>query len=227
MCAGAASGIGREIILQLLQQNHNVYGTYRNTPVNINHKNLELIHFDVTNDFHSSFLPEIIDGIVYCPGQIILKPFHRLDTNALLDDFKIQVLGAVNVLKTCFPNLKKSENASVVLFSTVATKVGFNFHTQVAMVKGAIEGLVLSLSAEWAPTIRINAIAPSITNTPLAQPFLNSENKIKANEERHPLHKIGDPKDVAELACFLISEKAKFITAQTFVVDGGISKIIK
>jgi len=123
------------------------------------------------------------------------------------------------------PRLKKSENASIVLFSTVAVQTGFNFHSQVAVSKGAIEGLSRSLAAEFAPKIRVNAIAPSLTDTGLASKLLSSEEKKQANAERHPLKKIGTPKDIAEMAVFLLSEKANWITGQILHVDGGMSSI--
>lgn len=227
LIVGAASGIGSEIAKQLLAENHNVYTTFNESPINYTHINLSSVKHNVLDEFDASFLPETLDGIVYCPGKIDLKPFHRIKEAAILDDFQLQVLGAVKVLQKCHPILKKTPQSSVVLFSTVATKIGFNFHAQVAMSKGAIEGLVTSLAAEWAPHTRVNAIAPSITNTPLAAAFLNSDAKITANEERHPLKSIGQAQDIASMATFLLSDKAKWITGQSITIDGGISSIHK
>lgn len=224
---GGASGIGSQIIEKLLSENHNVYSTYNNQEITITHPNLIVKQFNVLNNFEINFLPEELNGVVYCPGKIDLKPFHRLKEESILDDFQVQVMGAVKVLQACYSLIRKSKNCSVVLFSSVALKIGFNFHTQVSISKGAIEGLTKSLAAEWAPHTRVNAIAPSITQTPLSSSFLNTEAKIKENEERHPLKSIGKAEDVASLAVFLLSENANWITGQTIVMDGGISSIYK
>jgi NAD(P)-dependent dehydrogenase (short-subunit alcohol dehydrogenase family) len=172
-----------------------------------------------------SYLPEKIDGLVYCPGNIHLAPFHRIKPVDFLNDYTLQVVGAIQVIQAILPRLKAAETSSIVLFSTVAVQTGFNFHSQVAASKGAIEGLTRALAAEFAPTIRVNAIAPSITNTPLASKFLSSPEKIQANAERHPLKKIGNAEDLAEMALFLLSNKAAWITGQIMHVDGGISVI--
>jgi NAD(P)-dependent dehydrogenase (short-subunit alcohol dehydrogenase family) len=142
-----------------------------------------------------------------------------------VDDFQKQSLGAIKTLQAAFNSLKNAENASVVLFSTVAVQTGFPFHTLVSSSKGAIEGLTRALAAEWAPKVRVNAIAPSITQTPLAGSLLNSPEKIEANASRHPLKKIGQPHDIAKLAQFLLSEDSSWITGQIHHIDGGISNI--
>lgn len=222
---GGASGIGTEIIKLLLEEGNKVFTTYHEKEIDFEDANMVVERYNVLEDFSIDFLPDELHGVVYCPGKIELKPFHRIKEESILNDFQLQVMGAVRVLQKCYPLLKKAERSSVVLFSTVAVKIGFNFHTQVAISKGAVEGLVKSLSAEWAPKINVNAIAPSITNTPLAQSFLNSEAKMKANEERHPLKKIGEAKDIAEMAHFLLSAKAKWMTGQILAMDGGISSI--
>lgn len=227
LIVGGASGIGKEIAKQLLDENHKVYVTYNHSSIDYSHHNLDTAQHNVLDDFDADFLPETLHGVVYCPGKIDLKPFHRIKEESILADFQLQVLGAVKVLQKCHSRLKKTPQSSVVLFSTVATKIGFNFHAQVAMSKGAIEGLVNSLAAEWAPHTRVNAIAPSITNTNLASAFLNSEAKIAANEERHPLKSIGEPEDIAAMASFLLSDKAKWITGQSITMDGGISSVHK
>jgi NAD(P)-dependent dehydrogenase (short-subunit alcohol dehydrogenase family) len=123
------------------------------------------------------------------------------------------------------PRLKKAENASIVLFSTLAVQTGLNFHTQVAASKGAIEGLTKSLAAEFAPKIRVNCIAPSLTNTPLAASLVNTDQKMDASAQRHPLKRIGTTADIANMAAFLLSEKASWITGQILHVDGGMSSL--
>jgi len=175
--------------------------------------------------FALDFLPNELDGIVYCPGAIELKPFARISPENFTTDFNLQVLGAIKVVQHCLPQLKKGNAPSILFFSTVAVQTGFNFHSQVAVSKGAIEGLTRSLAAELSPTIRVNAIAPSLTETPLAAKLLNSEEKKQANADRHPLKRIGTPSDIAEMAAFLLSSKSAWITGQIIGIDGGMSAI--
>ena len=154
-----------------------------------------------------------------------MRPFARIQPSDFLQDFNLQVGGAVKVIQAALPALKNSGSASIILFSTVAVQLGLNFHTQVAASKGAIEGLTKALSAELAPNIRVNCIAPSLTNTPLAASLLNSEQKMEANAQRHPLKRVGTVNDISEMACFLLSDKSNWITGQILHVDGGMSSI--
>lgn len=221
---GGSSGIGKALAEQLSARGHRVYSTYNQTQTqdqaNISYHPLNVL--DAQLDF--SFLPDSIDGIAYCPGSINLKPFHRIKPEAFTEDFELQVGGAIKAIQSVLPQLKAA-GGSIVLFSTVAVQNGFNFHSQVSTSKGAIEGLTRALSAELAPTIRVNCIAPSLTNTPLASKLLNTEDKIEANAQRHPLKKIGDPADIASMASFLLSDQAKWITGQVMHVDGGMSSV--
>ncbi|MBL7874738.1 MAG: SDR family oxidoreductase [Cyclobacteriaceae bacterium] len=223
---GSSSGIGSSLAKQLIAEDHQVYGTFYKTttasaagfaawqPLNV---------LDENPDF--SFLPDVIDGLVYCPGAVNLKPFARFKPDDFLSDYQLQVIGAVKVIQACLPKLKNSSQASVVLFSTVAVQTGFNFHSLVSSSKGAVEGLTRALAAEFAPKIRVNCIAPSITDTPLAAALLNTDEKKEANAQRHPLKKIGRPEDLANLASFLLSEKSSWITGQIIHVDGGMSNL--
>jgi NAD(P)-dependent dehydrogenase (short-subunit alcohol dehydrogenase family) len=172
-----------------------------------------------------SFLPAALDGLVYCPGSIQLRPFPRIKAQSFMDDYHLQVVGAVKIIQAALPALKAAEHASIVLFSTVAVQNGFNFHSQISASKGAIEGLTRALAAELAPGIRVNAIAPSLTDTPLASTLLNSDTKRESNAERHPLKRIGIPEDMAHTAHFLLSDKSGWLTAQVLHVDGGISAL--
>ncbi len=222
---GGSSGIGKELVKILEKQNANVFASYCTNPMQST-ENINYFKLDVNEDeLALNNLPEEIHGIAYCPGAINLKPFTRIKEDEFLSDYKFQVLGAVRVIQKILPNLKKAENSSVLLFSTIAVQSGFNYHTQVAMSKGAIEGLTRSLAAELAPNVRVNAVAPSLTNTGLANRFLNTEEKIKIQSENNPLKKIGDPKDVAEAAAFLLTPNSSWITGQVIHIDGGYSVV--
>lgn len=222
---GASSGIGYELAKILSEKGNQVFATYNKNPPAASSQ----ISFHPLNvldeEYDLSFLPDQLDGVVYCPGSINLMPFTRIKPKAFSEDFELQVTGAIRIIQSTLNLLKKSEKASIVLFSTVAVQSGFNFHSQVAASKGAIEGLTRALAAEFAPTIRVNAVAPSITDTPLAKKYLSNDDKKEANAQRHPLKKIGDPKNVAETADFLLSEQSSWITGQILHVDGGMSTL--
>lgn len=171
-------------------------------------------------------LPDVIDGVVYCPGTINLKPFHRISISDFQQEFEVNFLGAVRVLQACLKGLKKSSNPSVVLFSTVAVQTGMGFHAGIASAKGAVEGLTRSLAAEWAPSkIRVNAIAPSLTETPLASALLSTPERKEASDKRHPLGRIGTSEDIAGATVFLLSSQSSWMTGQIIHVDGGLSNL--
>ena len=221
---GASSGIGKALAENLSAENK-VFGSYNNIAKE-NGNNISYYKINVLDEnIDLSFLPEILHGIVYCPGSINLKPFARIKPEDFLNDYALQVVGAVKIIQAVLPKLKVAENASVILFSTVAVQVGFNFHSLVSSSKGAVEGLARALAAELAPNIRVNCIAPSITDTPLAASLLNTPEKKEANALRHPLKKIGTPENIADLAAFLLSDKASWITGQIIHADGGMSAI--
>ena len=225
LVVGASSGIGKAITTQLVSEGHQVFATFNSNSIEST-QNVHAHHLNVLDEASNfSFLPETIDGLVYCPGTINLKPFARIQLADFSHDFQLQVGGAIKVIQAALPALKASGKGSIILFSTVAVQLGLNFHSQVAASKGAIEGLTRALSAEFAPTIRVNCIAPSLTDTPLAATLLNTEQKVEANALRHPLKRVGNVKDIAEMACFLLGEKACWITGQIMHVDGGMSAI--
>ncbi|MCU0779322.1 MAG: SDR family oxidoreductase [Akkermansiaceae bacterium] len=170
-------------------------------------------------------LPPVLDGMVYFPGSITLKPFHRLTAEDFLTDYGINCLGAVSAIQSALPALKAAPAASIVLFSTVAVAQGMPFHASIAAAKGAVEGLARALAAELAPKIRVNVIAPSLTDTPLASPLLNSDAKREAAAKRHPLQRVGDPEQTAKLVAWLLSDDAAFLTGQTLRPDGGLSSV--
>jgi NAD(P)-dependent dehydrogenase (short-subunit alcohol dehydrogenase family) len=222
---GASSGIGAALAHQLIAEGHYVYGTYHTTSIT-QPGFAAMRQLNVVEDsLDADFLPEVIDGLVYCPGAVHLKPFLRFKPEDFISDYQLQLVGAVKVIQACVPKLKNASSASVVLFSTVAVQTGFNFHSVVASSKGAVEGLIRSLAAEFAPKIRFNGIAPSITETPLTASLLNTEEKREANAQRHPLKRIGKAEDIATLTAFLLSEKSSWITGQVWSVDGGMSAL--
>jgi NAD(P)-dependent dehydrogenase (short-subunit alcohol dehydrogenase family) len=223
---GASSGIGKELANKLSASGYNVWGTYNTKEVNENKENLKYLKLDVLEHrLNLEELPEVIDGFVYCPGSINLKPFNRIKPDEFIEDFKLQVIGAINVLQSILPRIQKSTSGSIVFFSTVAVKIGLPFHTIVSTSKGAIEGFTRALAAELAPKIRVNCIAPSLTDTPLAASLLNTEQKREANAQKHPLKRIGTTNDIASMAEFLLSADSSWITGQVFYVDGGMSSI--
>lgn len=215
---GGSKGIGNAILTSLLDQNK-VYNISRTAP-DISHNNLTHHSLDILQDELPSI--ENVDTLIYCPGSINLKPISRLKLDDFRNDFEINVIGAVKAIQHYLPSLKKGNKPSILLFSTVAAKLGMPFHTSVAAAKSAVEGITKSLGAEFAPSIRVNAIAPTVTDTDLASKLLRNDRMIENITERHPLKKYLQPSEVADLANFLISEKAASISGQIFELDCGI-----
>ncbi len=219
---GGSKGIGREIVNSQLEKGNNCYNFSR-TESGINNQNLIEEKIDILSDE----LPDIenIDSVIYCPGSINLKPILQLKEEDFVNDFNINVLGAIKTVKTYLNNLKKGDDPSLLFFSTVAVGQGMPFHSSVSVAKAGIEGLTKSLAAELAPSIRVNCIAPTITRTDMAQRILRNE-KIEENiANKHPLKKICEAKDISDMADFLISHNAKNITGQIMHVDGGMSTL--
>jgi NAD(P)-dependent dehydrogenase (short-subunit alcohol dehydrogenase family) len=215
---GGSKGIGSAIVANLIENNEVI--NISRTPPEMNHQNLTHYSCDILTEE----LPNLegVDGLVYCPGSINLKPVSRLSLEDFRTDFEINVLGAVKSIQKYLPQLKKGENPSILLFSTVASKLGMPFHASIATSKSGVEGLVKSLGAELAPTIRVNAIAPTVTNTDLASKLLRNERMIENITERHPLKRFLSPEDVASTAAFLLSDKAISFSGQIFEMDCGI-----
>jgi len=215
---GGTKGIGKAIVSEIIEE-HEVVCLSRNIS-DFTHNNYKHIKFDVLNDE----FPEIesLDTLIYCPGTINLKPISTLTLDDFRYDFELNVIGAVKAIKKYLNLLKKSENPSILMFSTVATKLGMPYHSSVSVSKSGIDGLVKTLGAELAPKIRINAIAPTITNTDLASKILRNEKVIENMIERHPLKKILSPGEIAKMACYLISKNSSSISGQIFNMDAGI-----
>ena len=215
---GGSKGIGNAL-LKMLIGSHKIINISRTLP-EITHENLTNYSLDVTEDELPTL--DTIDGIVYCPGSINLKPFNRLKIDDFRTDFEINVIGAVKCIQAYTKALATSESASIVLFSTVATKLGMPFHASIATAKSAVEGLTKSVAADLAPKIRVNAIAPTITDTELAAKFLRNERMIESTIQRHPLKKYLEPSEVAAMADYLLSDVSKSISGQIFNLDCGI-----
>lgn len=227
LIVGGSSGIGLELVKVLSESHHEIYVGSRTADTLPEVPGVHHIPMDVTaKTLDLGTLPKTLQGLVYCPGTIVLKPFQRLTINDFRNDFNINLLGAVKVIQGCIKLLKKSPSgASIVLFSTVAVNTGMPFHASVGSAKAAVEGLTRSLAAEFAPRIRVNAIAPSLTDTPLAQDLLSSEEKRKAAASRHPLKRIGSPQEIARSAAYLLSDASAWISGQILPIDGGMSSL--
>jgi NAD(P)-dependent dehydrogenase (short-subunit alcohol dehydrogenase family) len=224
---GGSSGIGLEIVNRLAADGHELYVGSRGKRDLAGIADARHLPLDVTEEsIDLESLPESLQGLVYCPGSIRLKPFQRLTVDDFLEDFNLNLLGAVKVIQGSLKRLRKSpEGASIVLFSTVAVKIGMPFHTSIASAKAAVEGFARSMAAEFAPRIRVNVIAPSLTDTPLAEDLLSSDQKRQGSADRHPLKRIGTSQEVAQMAVHLLGDEGSWMTGQVFHVDGGMSSI--
>ncbi|WP_295399740.1 SDR family oxidoreductase [uncultured Thiocystis sp.] len=222
LIVGASSGIG-QVLAQRLAQTHAVWTASRQpaSPSTARH----VVWDAATEPFPAKTLPDDLDGLVYCPGSIRLSPFQRLTDEAFRDDFELNLLGAVRVIRAALPALKAAPASSIVLFSTVAVGVGMPMHASVAAAKGAVEGLTRALAAELAPGIRVNAIAPSLTDTPLASGLLKTDRQREAAAERHPLGRVGQAGELAAAAMYLLSTEASWMTGQILRLDGGMSHV--
>ncbi len=226
MVVGGSSGIGFEMVKLLSEQNCRVYVGSRSAGTLADLPDFRHFALDVCDESQEFDLPDQLHGLAYCPGTIRLRPFQRISDEDFLDDFRINLLGAVKVIRTCLPKLRKPKaGASIVLFSTVAVQTGMPFHASIASAKGAIEGLTRALAAEFAPRIRVNAIAPSLTETPLAESLISSEEKRRASAERHPLKRIGTAREIAQTAVHLLSDDASWISGQIISIDGGMGSL--
>ncbi len=222
LLVGGSHGIGFEIA-KALQNQFTIYVASR-TNDELGNLEVNYISFDATTDtFEESELPNELHGFVYCPGSINLKPFKMLSIDTFKEDMELNFFSLVKVVKTVMP--KMADGSSMVFFSTVAVATGMPFHTSVAAAKGAIEGFAKSLAAEYSPKVRVNTIAPSLVDTTLAKRLLNNDRKRELMNERHPLKRVGEAKDIANLACFLLKEDSSWVTGQSIGIDGGISTL--
>ncbi|WP_242086348.1 SDR family NAD(P)-dependent oxidoreductase [Aestuariivivens sediminis] len=215
---GGSGGIGKALVQKLLK--HSAVINVSRTAPELEHPNLKHMSCDVLNEA----LPDLdhVDTLVYCPGSITLKPITHLSIDDFKEDFNVNVLGAIKSIQKYLPVLKKGDDPSILLFSSVAVKLGMPFHASIGTAKAGLEGLVKSLAAELAPGIRVNAIAPTVTNTPLASKLLRNDRMVEQIINRHPLKRILEPEEVAHLAEFLLSHGAKSLSGQIFQMDSGI-----
>ncbi|WP_461093139.1 SDR family NAD(P)-dependent oxidoreductase [Spirosoma gilvum] len=226
LIVGASSGIGHALATHLQTQGVALFTAGRRAPLGISSTHMT---WDVTQSPAADALnqlPDVLHGLVYCPGTINLKTFQRLTLDDYRQDLDVNVLGAISAVHAAFPALKQAKGSSIVLFSTVAAKLGMGLHSSVSIAKSAVEGMVKSLAAEFAPIqIRVNAVAPSLINTPLAQKLLNTDERREAANKRHPLSRVGTPDDIANMAAYLLSDQANWITGQVIGVDGGMGSL--
>ncbi len=219
---GGSHGIGLEIV-KLLHESHNLFVASR-TAEELGSLDVTYIPFDVTtDDLDLAKLPESLDGFVFCPGTINLKPLKMMGIETFREDMEINFFSLVKVAKSVMPRM--AEGSSVVFFSTVAVGMGMPFHTSVAAAKGAIEGFAKALAAEYTPKVRVNVIAPSLVDTPLASRLLSNDRKKEMMAERHPLKRVGTAEDIAHMAAFLLKDDSGWMTGQILGVDGGISSL--
>ncbi|RAJ26916.1 SDR family NAD(P)-dependent oxidoreductase [Pedobacter cryoconitis] len=227
LVVGGSSGIGLSLVKMLHQQDANIYVASRSAsedwPADI-----QYLQCDVTGNLDRivDFLPTELHGLVYSVGSINLKPFNRLTEDDFLNDYRINVLGAARIIQQAVKQLRNAGVASIVLISSVAAKTGMPYHASIAAAKAAVEGLAVSLAAEFAALqIRVNVVAPSLTDTPLAHNLLSSAEKREASAKRHPLGKVGQPEDISKLIAFLLSEESSWMTGQVIGIDGGLGKL--
>ncbi|MBO0353255.1 SDR family oxidoreductase [Muricauda ruestringensis] len=219
---GGSYGIGLEMAKMLSKENEVFIASRSNEHLS----NIDATHipFDALNeDINDKAIPETLDGFVYCPGSINLKPFKTMGIDTIQNDMEINFIALARTVKSIINRM--NEGSSMVFFSTVAVGTGMPFHTSVSAAKGAIEGFARALAAEYAPKIRVNVIAPSLVDTPLSERLLSNDKKKEMMSERHPMKRVGNAADIANMATFLLSSDNSWITGQVIGVDGGMSSL--
>lgn len=218
---GGSKGISKEVVKQLSEKGDFCYVISRTAP----DFTFNGTHFALNALTDTLPVLEDLDGLVYGIGTINLKPFNRLNAEDFQNDWQVNVMGAVKIIQHYLPQLKNAEQASIVMFSSVAAQRGMPFHASIGAAKGAVEGMVKSLAAELVPKIRVNAIAPSIVDTPLAAGILRNDTIKENMVAKHPLKRILQPQDVAKTTVFLLGEESNGITGQIFIQDNGLISI--
>ncbi|MCW5898155.1 MAG: SDR family oxidoreductase [Flavobacteriales bacterium] len=222
LIVGASRGIGRSIAERLVSQGRPVI-TVARSPATVDGV-MDHWTCDVVQDgLPAGLLPDSLAGMVYCPGTIDLKPLRSMRAEDMDLAWRVNVLGAFRCAQATADRLRKVPGSAMLFFSTVAVRQGMAFHASVASAKGGVEGLVRSLAAELVPSVRVNAIAPSLTATPLAEKLLSTPEKAQALAERNPMKRLGTTDDMAAMAVMLLGPDAGWITGQVIAVDGGMS----
>ena len=228
---GGAGAIGFSIAKKMSEEGYSPIIISRNeedlikkaNKIGCEYETCDVLEINQIEKISEKYKDEVF-GLAYCVGSINLKPLKISKDDDFIESFKINTLGAINVIKSNISSLTKN-NGSILLFSTVAVQQGFSNHSIVSSSKGAIEGLTLSLAAEFAPSIRVNCIAPSLTDSKMSQKMVSNEAIRKAIENMHPIPKIGEGEDFGDLSSFLLSRKNSWITGQIFHIDGGRSTL--
>lgn len=224
---GASHGIGQAIAEQHLSDGGTVHAYSRTRGEWPETSGLNYQAFDVLGqDLDSASLPENIHGFVFCPGSIDLGPLRGVKPEKMREHFELNVVSAVKCMQAVLPGLKRA-TGSAVFFSTVAVAQGMPMHTVVSAAKGALEALTRTWAAELSPDVRVNCIAPALTDTPLASRLLSSDARREAMAEMYPLKRYGRAGDIASAANFLLSKSSTWITGQVLSVDGGLSTLRK
>ncbi len=225
LVVGGTSGIGAALLARLVKQGHRVTQLSRHPDRAAEHPLVASGRWDAgTEPFPAELLPAALDGLAYCPGTIRLRPFERLTEEEWREDLNLNLMGAVRAIQGSLKSLRQAETAGVLLFSSVAAGVGLPYHASIAAAKGAVEALTRALAAELAPRIRVNAIAPTVTATPLAERLLATPEKRAAAANRHPLKMIGAPEDLARTGVWLL-DAARLTTGQVLHLDAGLSSL--
>ena len=226
LIVGGSSGIGLALTQKLSQEGHSITVLSRTNEALNGLANVTHYPCDVsTNNPEFAQVTSPIDGLAYLPGTVNLKPFSQLKIEDYQNDFNVNLLGAIKVIQHYLPQLLETENGSIVLMSSVAAGKGFPMHCSVSAAKSAVTGFMRGLASEYAPKLRVNAVAPSLTETPLTASLLDSDVKKEGSAKRHPMKRVGTPDDIAEMIAFLLSSKSRWITGQLIGVDGGISTL--
>ena len=229
---GATGSVGSNLAIQLSQANKEIHLIGRNdveleklsSELGCDYTVLDILSDDIYENLQKNFEDIDLAGVAYCIGSIDLKPLVKTNKEDFQKCLKLNFFPIVEVIKVFKDNLKKNKG-SIVLFSTVAVQRGFTNHSIIASGKGAIEGLTVSLAAEFAPDIKVNCIAPSLTNSKIAEPILKNKIVAEGIAKAHPLKRIGEGKDTAAMARFLLTEESSWITGQIIGVDGGRSTL--
>jgi NAD(P)-dependent dehydrogenase (short-subunit alcohol dehydrogenase family) len=222
---GGSSGIGLATVQDLVQKGAKVWVISRTArtelPQEVTHMCADITEWDTP----LPAIPVPLDGFVYCPGTINLKPFSSLSLTDFRNDWELNVLGSIRALQAYLKNLQQPPHASIVLISSVAATCGMPYHASIASAKGALEGLIRCLAAEFAPTIRVNGLAPSLTQTPMASFLLNTSTKRENAAKRHPLQGVAKAEEMAAIISFLLSDDASRMTGRILFGDGGLSNL--